>query len=67
MTNITFEEALERIQQIVSTLEKGEVKLNEATQLFEEGLRLIEFCERQLDHFTQKVQQLRVDSGDDGE
>ena len=60
MSKKTFEEAMSRIQDIVSKLEKGEVKLQEATALFEEGLELLNFCETQLSGFQEKVEALKV-------
>lgn len=60
MSEKTFEEAMSRIQEIVSKLEKGEVKLQEATTLFEEGLALLQFCEKQLDGFSTKVEALKI-------
>ena len=60
MSEKTFEEAMSRIQDIVSKLEKGEVKLQEATTLFEEGLELLNFCEAQLSGFQEKVEALKV-------
>ncbi len=59
MSEKTFEEAMSRIQVIVSTLEKGDVQLQEATTLFEEGLALIDFCEKQLNQFSEKVNELK--------
>lgn len=59
MSEKTFEEAMSRIQVIVSTLEKGDVQLQEATTLFEEGLALIDFCEKQLSAFSDKVNELK--------
>jgi exodeoxyribonuclease VII small subunit len=60
MSEITFEEAMSKIQDIVSRLEKGEVKLQEATALFEEGLELLNFCEKQLSGFSDKVEALKI-------
>lgn len=59
MSEKTFEQAMTRIQDIVSKLEKGEVKLQEATALFEEGLELLNFCEEQLNGFQEKVELLK--------
>lgn len=60
MSEKTFEEAMSRIQDIVTKLENGEVKLQEATDLFEEGLELLNFCEKQLSGFQEKVEALKV-------
>ncbi len=68
MSEKTFEDAMSRIQDIVSKLERGDVQLQEATTLFEEGLTLINFCEQQLNQFSEKVAQLKESNqeNDDG-
>lgn len=48
MTEQTFESALSRLEEIVSRLEAGEVALEEAMSLYEEGVRLSAFCEAKL-------------------
>lgn len=59
MNDITFEQAMNKIQEILNKLEKGEVPLMEATKLFEEGLQLLTFCEKQLSNFEAKVDVLK--------
>ena len=57
----TFEQAMERLNQIVSLLERGETELEESVALFKEGTELAAFCNRQLNEAEQKVSMLRVD------
>lgn len=61
MSDITFEQAMSKIQSILSQLEKGEIPLMEATKLFEEGLELLKFCEKQLSSFEEKVDTLKLE------
>ena len=61
---MTFEEKLERLDQIVKLLEKGDAPLAESLGLFEEGTGLIRDCSKQLDEAEQKVVKLR--KGPDG-
>ena len=42
--NFTFEEAMQRLEQIVRSLERGDAKLEESLQLFQEGTELIRHC-----------------------
>ena len=63
-TEPTFEEKLERLDQIVKMLEKGDAPLAESLGLFEEGTGLIRDCSKQLDEAEQKVVKLR--KGPDG-
>ncbi len=57
----TFEEALARLEVIVARLEQGEVPLEEALGLFEEGTALMKQCSTALDKAEQKVAKLLPD------
>lgn len=61
----TFEQAMDRLEVIVKTLESGEGSLDESMALFEEGSRLAAACSAMLDKAEQKVTRLLV--GEDGE
>jgi len=52
----TFEQALTRLEGIVSKLEDGELDLEESLRLFEEGIRLSHFCSKKLDEAERKVE-----------
>ena len=54
----TIEEALARLEVIVARLEQGEVPLEEALGLFEEGTALMKQCSTALDKAEQKVAKL---------
>ena len=56
-----FEEAMERLNEVVSMLEKNEVPLDEAIVLFEEGLELVKFCDQKLKSFETIVEELMKD------
>lgn len=58
---------MNRLEEIVSILEKNEIELEEAMQLFEEGLKLIKDCDTQLSQFENKVQTLLDSYQQDGE
>ncbi len=53
--NIKFEEAIEKLDSIVSKLESGSASLDESLSLFEEGVGLIKLCSEKLDSAEQKV------------
>ena len=57
--NKTFEQAVSRIDEIVASLEKGDVQLDKSLSLFEEGVKLIEECGAMLDTAEQKVVSLQ--------
>lgn len=56
--NISFKQAMDRLEEIVTGLEKNEIELEDAIALFEEGLQLVNNCDSQLKGFEDKVTQL---------
>jgi exodeoxyribonuclease VII small subunit len=58
MAEKKFEEALGRLEGIVSKLEGGDLELEESLKLFEEGIRLSHFCNKKLDEAERKVEVL---------
>ena len=68
MENMTFEQAMTRLEQIVATLESGRCTLDDSLKLFEEGTKLTSFCAQQIKTAEQKIVKLTaVESGEDGE
>ena len=57
-----FEKALARLESIVAKLEKGELALEEALKLFEEGVNISRFCNTKLDEAERKVKILLEDN-----
>ena len=57
--NLSFEQSMARLDEIVRHLEKGDMPLNDSLALFEEGTALIRSCEKQLDEAEHKVVKLR--------
>ena len=55
---LKFEEAMQRLQEIVGKLESGEASLEESMKLFEEGAKLSSQCYQLLDKAEQQVTQL---------
>ena len=45
----TFEENMQRLEQIVRAMERGEVPLEESLKLFQEGTELVRICGKLLD------------------
>lgn len=54
----SFQESMDRLEQIVASLEKNEIALEDAITLFEEGLSLVNSCDQQLKHFEEKINEL---------
>jgi len=51
-----FEEALKELEEIVNRLERGDLSLEEALKLFEEGVKLSRYCHKKLDEAQKKVE-----------
>ena len=58
-----FEDCLQRLEQIVDELEKGNVPLEQALKLFEEGLQLSSSCRKELEEAEGKVEILLRQNG----
>lgn len=54
----TFEQSLGRLEEIVKQMERGDVPLEQALSLFEEGTGLVSACTKLLDEAELKVVQL---------
>ena len=59
----TFEQQLQRLEEIVALLEKGDAPLADSLSLFEEGTKLIAACTKQLDQAEQQVVKLMKGPG----
>jgi exodeoxyribonuclease VII small subunit len=58
-----FEESLDRLEKIVAQLEKGDVSLDQALQLFDEGMKLSSSCRKELEEAEGKVEILLKRNG----
>ncbi len=54
----SFEEAMARLEQIVTAMERGEAPLEESLAQFEEGTKLLKQCTTMLEQAEQKVTML---------
>ena len=59
---LTFQQAMVRLDEIVRQLNSGNLELEKAMELFEEGLKLTQQCEVQLKAFENKVNTLIVET-----
>ena len=55
MAEMTYENAMKRLEEIVSKLERETLSLDDSLKLFEEGTRLAAFCGKTLDLAEQKI------------
>ena len=61
MSEMTYEQAIKRLDEIVSLLEKNDIELDKALSLFEEGTRLTAFCSKKLNDAKQKITEIEKD------
>jgi exodeoxyribonuclease VII small subunit len=61
LENVTFEAALEELEVTVTQLEMGDLTLEESLALFERGQKLADYCNKQLEQASLRVEQLTAD------
>ena len=54
--NMTYEEAMNRLEEVVRELENSDLTLEKSLKLFEEGTKLTNFCNTKLEQARQKVE-----------
>lgn len=57
-----FEKSFQQLESIVKRLEAEELPLDEALQLFEEGIRLSRFCNQKLEEVEKKIELILADA-----
>ena len=63
MTDIKFEDALQRLEQIVDQLEGGDLALDDSLKVFEEGVALARRCAKYLEEAEKRIELLTKDEG----
>ena len=58
--NMTFEASMQRLEQIVRTLERGDAQLDESLKLFQEGTELVRACGELLDEAEMEIKKVAV-------
>ena len=54
----SFEENMQRLEQIVRAMEVGDAPLEESLKLFQEGTKLVETCTKQLDEAEMQIKKI---------
>jgi|LGVD01.1.fsa_nt_gb exodeoxyribonuclease VII small subunit len=60
---MTFEVAMKRLENIVEMLGEGNLSLEDSLKIFEEGMGLCKFCNKELDEAEYKVEKLMEKEG----
>jgi len=61
---ISFEDYLKKLEEIVQQLEEGELTLDESVRLYEEGMNISRLCLEKLNQAKQKIEELVIENGD---
>ena len=56
--NMTFEASMQRLEQIVRTMERGDAPLEESLKLFQEGTELVRSCGKLLEEAELQVKKI---------
>lgn len=64
MPKKTFEAAMQRLEEIVTELEEGNLSLEVSLKRYEEGVQLTRFCSEKLDHAENRIKELVKEGGE---
>jgi len=52
---MTLEKSFERLEEIIASMEKGNTTLDESFKMYQEGIKLVESCGKQLDKVEKQI------------
>ena len=61
INNMSFEDAMKALEDVVTRLERGDVPLDESITLYEQGAKLKKRCETKLKEAEEKVAAITLD------
>lgn len=61
---VNFEEAMQQLENIVSELERGDVPLEKAIDLFQQGMQLSQLCGQKLAEVERKIEMIVEEDGE---
>ena len=62
---LTFEEAMQKLEQINLQLQQSNTSLTKSIELYQQGLSLANYCKQQLLYATKKIEELNKENSDD--
>lgn len=65
--NLKFEEAMDKLEEIVQKLESGGLALDDSLAKFTEGVKLVKFCNQELNKAEKKIEMVLKEDGEYGE
>ncbi|SDH35439.1 exodeoxyribonuclease VII small subunit [Alteribacillus bidgolensis] len=64
LKNVSFEEAMEKLEGIVEKLEEGEVPLEQAIVMYQEGMSLSNVCHEKLQRIEKQMDRVVEEDGE---
>jgi exodeoxyribonuclease VII small subunit len=64
MENLSFEESLEKLEEIVDKLETGDVPLDDAIDEFTKAMQLVKVCNAKLSNAEEAIAKIVQDNGE---
>lgn len=64
MQDLSFEESLEKLEEIVNKLENGDVPLDEAIDEFNKAMQLVKVCNEKLNSAEEAIAKIVQDNGE---
>lgn len=64
MENLSFEESIEKLEEIVNKLENGDVPLDEAIDEFNKAMQLVKVCNEKLNSAEEAIAKIVQDNGE---
>ena len=64
MEDLSFEESLEKLQEIVDKLESGDVPLDDAIDEFTKAMELVKLCNNKLNNAEEAIAKIVKDNGE---
>jgi exodeoxyribonuclease VII small subunit len=63
----SFEQAMERLEEIVSAMESDRMPLDEMVTSYEEGMTLLQICRQRIEHARQRIETIGLTADGKGE
>ncbi len=60
MENLTYEQAIKKLENLVLKLEKGEMSLDETVACYDEATKLSGYCEAMLNNAKLRIEELKL-------
>lgn len=64
MQDLSFEESLEKLEEIVNKLENGDIPLDDAIDEFKNAMELVKICNNKLNSAEEAIAKIVQDNGD---